>query len=54
MVICSVIKVLLAGDWFFLSEKYFWLVTDKPDEQADSTTTSSNIDVVRPYPATSS
>jgi hypothetical protein len=26
-------KVLLAGDWFVLREKYCWLVADKPSEQ---------------------
>jgi hypothetical protein len=27
-------KVLLAGGWFVLREKYCWLVADKPNEQA--------------------
>jgi hypothetical protein len=26
-------KVLLAGCWFVLREKYCWLVADKPNEQ---------------------
>jgi hypothetical protein len=25
---------LVAGGWFFLREKYCWLVADKPSEQA--------------------
>jgi hypothetical protein len=25
-------RVLLAGDWFVLREKYCWLVADKPSE----------------------
>jgi hypothetical protein len=27
---------LVAGGWFVLREKYCWLVTDKPSEQAAS------------------
>jgi phosphomevalonate kinase len=26
-------RVLLAGGWFVLREKYCWLVADKPSEQ---------------------
>jgi hypothetical protein len=31
--VCSKRKVLLAGAWFVLREKYCWLVADKPSEQ---------------------
>jgi phosphomevalonate kinase len=31
-------RVLLAGGWFVLREKYCWLVADKPSEQAASFT----------------
>jgi hypothetical protein len=36
VLICSERKVLLAvaGGWFVLREKYYWLVADKPNEQA--------------------
>jgi hypothetical protein len=34
VLICSERKVLLAGGWFVLREKYCWLVADKPSEQA--------------------
>jgi hypothetical protein len=27
-------KVMLAGGWFVLREKYCWVVADKPNEQA--------------------
>jgi phosphomevalonate kinase len=33
MLVCSEGKVLLAGCWFVLKEKYCWLVADKPSEQ---------------------
>jgi phosphomevalonate kinase len=35
VLICCERKVLLAGGWFVLREKYRWLVVDKPNEQAD-------------------
>jgi hypothetical protein len=31
--VCSETNVLLAGGWFVLREKYYWLVADKPSEQ---------------------
>jgi hypothetical protein len=34
VLICCERKVLLAGCWFVLKEKYCWLVADKPSEQA--------------------
>jgi hypothetical protein len=33
VLICCERKVLLAGGWFVLREKYCWLVADKPNEQ---------------------
>jgi hypothetical protein len=33
MLVCSERRVLLAGCWFVLREKYCWLVADKPSEQ---------------------
>jgi hypothetical protein len=33
VLICSERKVLLAGCWFVLREKYYWLVANKPNEQ---------------------
>jgi hypothetical protein len=33
VLICCERKVLLAGCWFVLREKYCWLVADKPNEQ---------------------
>jgi hypothetical protein len=32
VLVCSERKVLLAGGWFVLREKYCWLVADKSDE----------------------
>jgi hypothetical protein len=34
VLVCSERRVLLAGGWFVLREKYYWLVADKPIEQA--------------------
>jgi hypothetical protein len=34
VLVCSERRVLLAGGWFVLREKYCWLVADKPSEQA--------------------
>jgi hypothetical protein len=34
MLVCSERRVLVAGGWFVLKEKYCWLVADKPSEQA--------------------
>jgi hypothetical protein len=34
--VCSERKVLFAGGWFILREKYWWLVADKPSEQGGS------------------
>jgi hypothetical protein len=36
MLICYERKVLVAGGWFVLREKYCWLVADNPNEQAES------------------
>jgi hypothetical protein len=33
VLICSERKELVAGDWFVLREKYYWLVANKPNEQ---------------------
>jgi hypothetical protein len=33
VLICSERKVLVAGGWFVLREKYRWLVADRPSEQ---------------------
>jgi hypothetical protein len=33
VLVCSERKVLVAGDWFVVREKYCWLVADKPSEQ---------------------
>jgi hypothetical protein len=32
MLVCSERRVLLAGCWFVVREKYYWLVADKPSE----------------------
>jgi hypothetical protein len=34
VLVCSERRVLLAGVWFVLREKYCWLVANKPSEQA--------------------
>jgi hypothetical protein len=36
VLVCSERRVLVAGGWFVLREKYCWLVADKPSEQAVS------------------
>jgi hypothetical protein len=33
VLVCSERRVLLAGCWFVVREKYCWLVADKPSEQ---------------------
>jgi hypothetical protein len=35
VLVCSERKVLVAGGWFVVREKYCWLVADKPSEQAE-------------------
>jgi hypothetical protein len=35
VLVCSERRVLLAGCWFVMREKYCWLVADKPSEQAE-------------------
>jgi hypothetical protein len=34
--VCSERRVLLAGCWFVLREKYCWLVADKPSDQGEN------------------
>jgi hypothetical protein len=36
VLICSERKVLIAGGWFVLRKKYWWLVADKPSEHGDN------------------
>jgi hypothetical protein len=40
VLVCSEIKVLLAGYWWLIysEKKYCWLVADKPNEQSSPTT----------------
>jgi hypothetical protein len=38
-------RVLLAGGWFVVREKYCWLVADKPSEQASPTSVASFAEV---------
>jgi hypothetical protein len=35
VLVCCERRVLVAGGWFILREKYCWLVVDKPSEQCD-------------------
>jgi hypothetical protein len=41
--------LLVAGGWFFLREKYCWLVADKPSEQAANLSTSVLPPKILPY-----
>jgi hypothetical protein len=43
VLVCSERKVLLAGCWFVLREKYCWLVADKPSEQGVKLNRASKI-----------
>jgi hypothetical protein len=41
VLVCSERRVLVAGGWFVLREKYCWLVADEPSEQGDGLTARS-------------
>jgi hypothetical protein len=42
VLVCFERRVLVAGGWFVVREKYCWLVVDKPSEQGAQTEFSTN------------